>query len=54
MPDVHAGMPFGAALAHDDVAGEHALVAELLDAETTPGRVAAVADEPPAFLCAMT
>src|SRR5690606_35188486 len=31
--DIAAGMPFGAALADDDVAGDDALAAELLHAE---------------------
>src|SRR5689334_24802761 len=42
-PDIASGIPPGAALAHDDVAGEHALAAELLDPEALAFRVAAVA-----------
>src|SRR6478752_410586 len=41
--DIRAGMPFGAALTNNDVAGDNLLVAELLDAETTACGVAAVA-----------
>src|SRR5439155_27327755 len=41
--DPVAGMELGAALAHDDVAGNHDLAAELLDAEPPAGAVAAVA-----------
>src|SRR5919112_676790 len=48
--DVHARMEFRAALAHDDVAGEHLLIAEFLDAETTAGRVAPVARRAACFL----
>src|ERR1044071_7902453 len=48
--DVAAGMPLRAALADDDVAGKHGLVAELLDAEAAPGRVAAVAGRAACFL----
>src|SRR6218665_3587986 len=33
--DARAGMPLGAALAHDDVAAHDFLAAELLDAKTT-------------------
>src|SRR5262249_10994256 len=41
--DVLAGMPLGAALARDDVAGEHLLAAEDLQAEPLAVGVAAVA-----------
>src|SRR5436190_4461335 len=41
--DTLAGMKLGAALAHDDVAGDHDLAAEFLDAEPPAGAVAAVA-----------
>jgi hypothetical protein len=41
--DIASGIPFGAALADDDVAGQHVLAAELLDAEALALRVAAVA-----------
>src|SRR5712691_11247430 len=41
--DPVAGMKLGAALAHDDVAGDDDLAAEFLDAEPTAGGVAAVA-----------
>src|SRR5215831_10082061 len=40
--DTVARMPLGAALAHDDIAGDDALAAGLLHAEAAPGRVAAV------------
>src|SRR5262249_49454336 len=40
--DTIARMPLGAALAHDDIAGDDALAAGLLHAEAAPGRVAAV------------
>src|SRR5688500_7498300 len=48
--DVRAGVPFGAALTNDDVAGENALIAELLDAETTAGGIAPVARRTACFL----
>src|SRR4051812_29798878 len=41
--DIGAGMELGAALAHDDVAGDDAFTTELLDAKTTAGAVATVA-----------
>jgi hypothetical protein len=41
--DIAAGMVLRAALANDDVAGDHLLAAELLDAETAPVGIAAVA-----------
>src|SRR2546428_13670898 len=41
--DPVAGMKLGATLAHDDVAGNDDLAAELLDAEPPAGAVAAVA-----------
>src|SRR6185437_2456646 len=41
---------FGAALAHDDVAGEHGFAAELLHAEALAGRVAPVARRAAGFL----
>src|SRR4051812_3224554 len=41
--DIGAGVPFGAALARDDVAGEHLLTAENLQAEPLTVGVAAVA-----------
>ena len=41
--DIHARIDAGAALTHDDVAGQHGFAAELLDAQTTARRVAAVA-----------
>jgi hypothetical protein len=40
--DIAAGMEFGAALANKNHAADDILAAELLDAETTPGRIAAV------------
>src|SRR5919112_1194842 len=39
--DIHARVHFRAALTNDDVAGEHLLIAELLDAQTTACGVAA-------------
>src|SRR5262249_47187824 len=42
-PDMRAGMKLGAALAHDDVAGDYDLSAELLDAEPPAAAVAPVA-----------
>src|SRR5262245_54255763 len=42
-PDIGAGMPLGAALAGNDVAGEHALAAENLQPEPLAVGVAAVA-----------
>src|SRR3546814_4252016 len=41
--DVAARVELGAALAHQDVAGQHALAAELLHAETASGGIAPVA-----------
>src|SRR5215471_18128022 len=41
--DIGARVPLGAALARDDVAGEHVLAAENLQAEPLTVRVAAVA-----------
>src|SRR5690606_22619363 len=41
--DIGAGMPLGAALAHEDVAGENLLAAELLHAEALGLRIAPVA-----------
>src|SRR5262245_43322925 len=41
--DIGAGMPFGAALPRNDVAGEHLLAAENLQAEPLAVGVAAVA-----------
>src|SRR3972149_2874598 len=43
-------MPFGAALADNDVARKHALAARLLDPEPPPDRVAAVAGGAACFL----
>src|SRR5262245_62391163 len=48
--DVVAGVPFGAALTDDDVAGKNALAARLLDAEAPAGRIAAVARGAACFL----
>src|SRR4029079_6639169 len=45
-----AGVPFGAALPDDDVAGEHALAARLFDSKPASGRVAAVARGAACFL----
>jgi hypothetical protein len=41
--DIRAGVPFRAALAHDDVAGDDLLIAKFLDAETTACGIAPVA-----------
>ncbi len=41
--DMVAGVKFGAALAYNDVAGNHGLAAKLFDAETPAAAVAAVA-----------
>ena len=41
--DVRAGIEVGAALTHENVAGNALLAAELLDAKATAGRVTTVA-----------
>ena len=41
--DIFAGLPLGAALTDDDVAGDHMFAAELLDAEPFAGCIAPVA-----------
>src|SRR5690348_15087516 len=48
--DAVARVPFGAALADDDVAGNHALAAGLLDAEAPARWIAAVARGTTGFL----
>src|ERR1700688_1450997 len=48
--DIGAGVEFGAALAHEDVARDDDLAAELLDAEPPAGGVAAVAGAAACFL----
>src|SRR5438045_8021882 len=48
--DVVARVPFGAALAHDDVAGAHGLAAELLHTKALALTVAAVAGRAACFL----
>ena len=48
--DVVARMPLGAALTHDDVAGQDVLAAELLYAEALGFRVATVARRTTGFL----
>src|SRR5690348_7418238 len=48
--DIAARVPLGAALAHDDVAGEDSLSAELLHAEALALTVAAVAGRAACFL----
>src|SRR5438067_10954520 len=48
--DVVAGVPLGAALAHDDVAGARSLAAEQLHAEALALTVAAVAGRAGCFL----
>src|SRR5690606_9473071 len=45
-----AGCPLGAALTHDDVAGDHSFAAELLDAETTASGITTVAGRTACFL----
>jgi hypothetical protein len=42
-PDMRAGMKFGAALAHDNMARNNNLAAELLDPEPPAATVASVA-----------
>ena len=51
--DVDAGMELGAALADEDVAGQHVLAAELLDAKRFDSESRPLRVLPPAFLCAM-
>ena len=48
--DVIAGVPLGAALAHDNVARETALAAEKLHAQALASRLRPLRDDPPAFL----
>src|SRR4051812_2679416 len=48
--DIGAGMELGAALAHDDVAGQNDLAAEFLDAKPLTRAVAAVARGAACFL----
>src|SRR5262249_9762793 len=48
--DIRPRVPFGAALTHDDVAGEDSLSAELLHAEALALTVAAVAGRAACFL----
>src|SRR6185437_14465231 len=48
--DIGAGVPFGAALADEDVASEHGFAAELFDAEAPAFRVAPVAGLAAGFL----
>ena len=48
--DIAAGMPFGAALARQDVAGDHVLAAENLDSQALAVGVAAVARGAACFL----
>ena len=48
--DIKAGMPGGAALTRDDVAGNHALAAKGLDAKALALESRPFRDEPPAFL----
>ena len=49
-PNARAGMPLGAALTHNNVAGDNGFAAELLDAETAASGIAAIAGRTPAFL----
>src|SRR4051794_36259821 len=49
-PDIAAGVPLGAALARDDVAGDHGLTAENLHAQPLTVRVAAVTRGSACFL----
>src|SRR5690606_30671981 len=48
--DIGAGMPLGAALTNEDVAGEHGLAAELLHAKASAIGIAAVARRTASFL----
>src|SRR3569623_3467998 len=50
--DAHAraGVPLGAALANNDVAGDDVLTTELLDAETTASGIATIAGRAACFL----
>src|ERR1700691_6110431 len=48
-PDVHARAIHGAALANQDIAGEHIFTAELLHTQTLRVRVAAVASTAACF-----
>src|SRR5690348_9342275 len=48
--DIGAGMELGAALAHEDVAGEDELIAEPLHAQPLAGGIAAVARAAACFL----
>jgi tRNA threonylcarbamoyladenosine biosynthesis protein TsaE len=48
--DTHAGMPLGAALADDDVTGDHSLTAELLHAKALGAGIATVLDGTLSFL----
>src|SRR5690606_13978984 len=48
--DARARMPFGAALADDDVARNYGFAAELLDAEASASRIATVAGGTACFL----
>src|SRR5262249_10963681 len=52
LADVHiaSGMPFGAALAGNDVAGQHRFAAENLQSKALPGRVTAVTRGSACFL----
>src|SRR4051812_10212889 len=48
--DIGAGIPLGAALTHQDVAGNDGLAAELLDAEAAAFGIATVAGRATCFL----
>src|SRR6478735_1993546 len=48
--DIGARIEFGAALTHEDVAGDRFLTTELLHAEATTGRIATVARRTACFL----
>src|SRR5258706_15332120 len=48
--DIGARINAGAVLANDDIAADHVLTAELLDAEAATGRVATVARRAACFL----
>lgn len=48
-----AGMPFCAALTHDDIAGDHMLATKFLHTKRLPMVSRPLREEPPAFLCAI-
>ena len=48
--DVAAGMPLGAALARDNVAGDDVFAAENLDSQPLAAESRPLREDPPAFL----